>query len=214
MTATQGGCQRFDCVHRILYSDREVVRADAFADEGHVPEGIQVFLIKSRMSKTNRVSSIQYKLQLSNGFVFQNGALCYSSMIPNVEVSLCPIFHEACLVVLKHDLVGVKVPQFSLVTEINGSEDSFYIRPWYLDFQFSTVLGKGAPKPFKFNDMVLESVDGSMKTAITYDTAYAAFDAAYADLGFANSAVMHLPRKLQTIQNGFNQFGIGHSSLK
>eukprot|EP00210_Caulerpa_lentillifera_P008193 g7823.t1 len=188
LTATQGGCQRFDCVHRILYSDREVVRADAFADDGHSPEGIQVFLIKSRMSKTNR-----------------NGALCYSSMISHMQVRLCPIFHEACLVILKHDLIGVKIPQFSLVTKVTGSGEAFYIRPWYLDFIFSIVLSKGAPKLFKFNNVVLKDVDGSMKTAIAYKTAYSAFDKAYANLGFANSAVMHLPRKLQTIQNGFNQ---------
>ena len=122
-----------------------------------------------------------------------------------MKVEMCPVLHEAILLVLKHDLMEAKTPQFTLVSQIDMAGRSLYVRSWYLDFVFNPSKKQGSHKPYYFRNVKLPKIDTSLKACISYESAYDAFEQAYAKIGLHSSAVLHLPRKVQTIQNGFNE---------
>ena len=118
---------------------------------------------------------------------------------------MCPILHEAMLLVVKHDLMNAKTPQFTLVSKINLCDGPLCVRSWYLDFLFNPSKRRNSHQPFYFQNVALPEIDTSLKTCISYESAYDAFEQAYANIDLHSSAVLHLPRKVQTIQNGFNE---------
>lgn len=93
---------------------------------------------------------------------------------------------EACLMVYRHDLLGIEAPNFK---EAKGKErDCSVDRPWYKDKWF-THLKTGLQD---------SDSDFCLRSSFTVTSLYQNWERTFKSIGIGSMHVAHIPRVVQT----------------
>lgn len=116
----------------------------------------------------------------------KNNQKDYSSKMCNARIERCSVFSESVLMLLRHELCGIPIPQYSKA-KVNY-EAMEIDRPWYSCRWMCSLVSRAATN----------SDNGILSTYVRKDMFYRRWGEAFKTVGIKSSHVMHLPRLLRT----------------
>eukprot|EP00210_Caulerpa_lentillifera_P009591 g9148.t1 len=173
------GAIRSDVEFNMHYSDKFHLRVDKYITHTLVetPTPLGLFVVQSNEGKCN-----------------PNNQKEYHTKLVNKDVLKCAVFAEACLLVCRHDLCGIQIPNYSMFKVRAGTNE--ITREWYACRWMCSMASKSRAK----------NNNGILSTYVRKDMFYRRWEAGFRKIGIRAAHVMHLPRLLRTFYGSMIEF--------